>query len=193
MQTVATEVAEFTTQDDKSVEGPRVPSNTITYDARGNRVKRVDFNRDGSVAQTIVYNYDAEGRHTGYEDYAAGLSTPRKHIYTFDEKGHRVEYRMVQPTGKDADEKYVYKYDEKGNLVADELYHKTSLVSRNENVYDQQGRLISQISYNPDATVSSRIVVSLAPDGKPVERKRHDGDLLTYRVRYTYDKKGRLV
>ena len=99
----------------------------------------------------------------------------------------------MQPTGKDGDEKYVSKYDDNGSLVAEELYHKTTLVSRNENTYDQQGRLIAQVSYNPDSTVSMRIRVSLAPDGKPVERTRHDGDLLTYRVRYTYDKKGRPV
>lgn len=190
---VATEVAEFTTKDGKSVEGPRVPLHTVTYDTRGNRVKRVDFNRDGSVAQTLIYNYDTEGRSVGYEDYVSGLSEPRKHIYTLDKIGNRVGYRIVQPTGKDGDEKYTYKYDENGKLVVEELYYKTTLVSRNENTYDQQGRLISQVSYNPDATVSSRISVSLAPDGKPVERTRHDGELLTYRVRYTYDSKQRLV
>jgi hypothetical protein len=193
VQTVKTEISEFDSKDGRSVEGPRVPLHTLTYDASGNVVKRVDFNRDGSVAQTLIYNYDTEGRNVGYEDYAAGLDVPRKHIYTLDQNGNRVEYRMVQPTGKDADEKYAYKYDDKGNLVAAELFHKTSLVSRNENTYDLQGRLISQVSYNPDATVSMRIRVSFAPDGKLVERTRHDGDLLTYRVRYTYDKKGRLV
>ena len=99
VQIVSTEVAEFTTKDGKNVEGPRVPQQTVAYDARGNRVKRVDFNRDGTVAQTLVYNYDAEGRCVGYDDYAAGLSTPRKHIYTLDSKGHRVEYRIVQPEG----------------------------------------------------------------------------------------------
>jgi len=187
------EVAEFTTNDGKSVEGPRVPLHTVTYDARGNRVKRIDFNHDGSVVQTIVYNYDTEGRTIGYEDYVAGLSTPRKHIYTLDQNGNRVEYRIEQPTGKPGDEKYVYKYDDKGKLVAEELYYKTTLISRNENTYDQQGRLISQISYNPDSTVSMRIRVSFTPDGKPIERIRHDGDLLTYRVRYTYDNKRRLV
>ena len=194
VQTVSTEVAEFTTKDGKSVEGPRVPLHTVTYNAHGNRIKRVDFNRDGSVAQTLVYNYDAEGRNVGYEDYVKGLSEPRKHIYTLDKTGNRVEYRIVQPDGKASDEKYVYKYDDKGNLVAEELYYKTTtIVTRTEKTYDQQGRLISQTSYNPDSTVSMRMRVSLAPDGKPIERTRHDGDILTYRVRYTYDKKRRLV
>ena len=193
VQTVTIEVSEFVTKEGKNVEGPRVPQHTVAYDARGNRVKRVDFNRDGTVAQTLVYNYDAEGRCVGYDDYAAGLSTPRKHIYTLDSKGHRVEYRIVQPNGEAGDEKYIYKYDSNGNRVVEELYHKTSLISRNENTYDAQGRLISQISYNPDSTVSSRIRVSFAPEGKPIERTRHDGDLLTYRVRYTYDTKHRPV
>ena len=193
VQTVTTEVAEFTSKDGKSVEGSRMPLHTVTYAARGNRVKRVDFNRDGSIVQTIVYNYDPEGRNVGYEDYVTGLTTPRKHIYTLDQKGNRVGYRIVQPTGKDGDEKYAYKYDASGNLIVEELFYKTDLVSRNENTYDPQGRLITQVSYNPDATVSSRIRVSFTPDGKPAEKTRHDGDLLTYRVRYTYDKKGRPV
>ena len=136
VQTVTTEVSEFTIKEGKNVEGPRVPQHTVTYDARGNKVRRVDFNRDGSVAQTLVYNYDAEGLSVGYEDYAAGLNTPRKHIYTLDPKGHRVEYRIVQLNGAAGDEKYVYKYDSNGNRVAEELYHKTSLISRNENTYD---------------------------------------------------------
>lgn len=193
VQTVKTEVAEFTAKDGKSVEGPRMPVQTLTYDARGNRMKRIDFNRDGSVAQTLVYKYDTEGRSTGYEDYMPGLSTARKHIYVLDQNGKRAEYKILQPTGSAADEKYLYKYDANGNRVAEELYHKTSLISRNENTYDDRGRLISQVIYNPDGSTSARIKNSIGPDGKPIERTRYDGDLRTYRVRYTYDNKGRLL
>lgn len=193
VQNVMTEVAEFSMKEGKSVEGPRARLHEVSYDARGNRVKRVDFGRDGTAAQTIVYNYDAEGRHTGYEDYTSGMSTPRKHVYVLDQKGNRAEYKMVQPGGSAADERYVYKYDANGNKVAEELYHKTALVSRNENSYDNQGRLISQTIYNPDDSVAARIRVAFSPEGKLLERIRHDADLLTYRVRYTYDTKGRLV
>ena len=193
VQSVSTAVAEFTTNDGRNVEGPQMPVQTVTYDAHGNRVKRIDFNRDGSVAQTLIYAYDAEGRATGYEDYTPGLSTPRKHVYVLDQNGYRAEYGIIQPTGSAADEKYVYKYDNNGNRVAEALYHKTALVSRNENAYDDQGRLISQVIYNPDGTVSARSRISYDPAGKLLERIRHDGDLLTYKVRYTYDSKGRLT
>ena len=77
--------------------------------------------------------------------------------------------------------------------IVEELYHKTSLISRNENEYDDQGRLVSQVIYNPDGCVSSRIRNSIGPHGKAIERIRHDGDLLTYRIRYAYDSKGRLA
>ncbi|HEV8427373.1 MAG TPA: hypothetical protein VGQ41_05635 [Pyrinomonadaceae bacterium] len=193
VQIVKTEVAEFTAKDGKNVEGQHTLVQTTTYDARGNRLKRVDYNRDGSVAQTLVYTYDAEGRRIGYEDYTPGLSTSRKHVYLLDSKGNRVEYKIIQPTGSEADEKYLYKYDANGNKVAEELYHKTSLISRNENAYDAQGRLVSQTIYNPDGSISSRIQNAIAADGKPTERTRYDGDLLTYKVRYRYDQKGKLV
>ncbi len=192
VQTVMTEIVELATKDGKSGAGPRIPVQAIDYDARGNRVKKVDFNRDGSVAQTIVYNYDAEGRSTGYEDYASGLSTPRKHVYVLDQDGNRAEYKIIQPNGSAGDETYRYKYDAKKYRIAEALYHKNALISRNENTYDDQGRLISQVMYNPDGSVSSTIRNSFGPDGKPVERVRQDGDLLTYRIRYKYDSKGRL-
>jgi antitoxin component YwqK of YwqJK toxin-antitoxin module len=192
VRSVTAEVAEFTTKDGKNIEGPRMPVQTTTYDARGNRLKRVDYNHDGSVAQTLVYTYDAEGRGTGYEDYTPGLSTARKHVYVLDANGNRVEYKIIQPTGSAADEKYLYKYDANGNKIAEELYHKTSLISRNENAYDTQGRLISQTIYNPDGSISSRVQNAISADGKPTERTRYDGDLLTYKVRYAYDKKGKL-
>ena len=193
VQTVRIEVAEFTTNDGKSVEGPRMPVQTVDYDQRGNRTKRVDYNRDGSIAQTMVYSYDPEGRSTGYEDFTPGLNAPRKHIYLLASDGKRSEYKIIQPTGSTADEKYLYKYDANGNKTAEELYHKTSLISRNENSYDAQGRLISQVIYNPDNSVNARIQNTFAADGKPLERVRHDGDLLTYRVQYKYDDKGRLI
>ena len=192
VQTVTVEVAEFTAKDGKSVEGPRIPVQTVSYDARGHRTKRVDFNRDGSVAQTIVYNYDAEGRSTGYEDSMPGLSAARKHVYVLDQNGKRVEYKIVQPSGSAGDERYVYKYDAAGNLIAEDLYHKTSVISRNENAYDSQGRLVSQTMYNPDGSVSARIAKTFDAAGKLVERVRHDNDLLTYRVSYKYDNKGRV-
>jgi YD repeat-containing protein len=192
VQTVKTEVVELTDKDGKNIERPRMPVQTIDYDVRGNRLKCVDFNRDGSVVQTVVYTYDAAGRNTGYEDSTPGLANPRRHIYVLDQNGNRTEYKMTQPTGSAADERYVYKYDGQGNRIGEELYHKTTLISRNQNSFDDQGRLISQTIYNPDGTVAARIVNSFAADGKPLERVRHDGDLLTYRVRYKYDDKGRL-
>ncbi len=193
VQSVKTEVAEFTSKDGKSIENSRMPVQTITYDTRGYRMKRVDFNRDGSVAQTLIYHYDAEGRSMGYEDYMPGLSTARKHVYVLDQSGKRTEYKMIQPTGEPGEERYLYKYDANGNRIAEELWHKTSIVSRNENTYDSQGRLISQTIYLPDGSVSARIQTVLAADGKPTERTRYDGDLLTYKVRYAYDRKGKLM
>jgi hypothetical protein len=193
VHTVKTEVVELTSKHGKSVEGARMPGQMVTYDALGNRVKRVDFNSDSSVSQTLVYTYDAEGRGTGFEEYAGTLSTPRQHLYSLNDKGNRIEYRIVQPDGA-AGEKYLYKYDLIGNQVAEALYdHKGRLISRSENTFANDGSLISQLILNGDGSVSSTSNNSNDPDGKPLERIRYEGHILTYKLRYTYDSKRRLV
>jgi antitoxin component YwqK of YwqJK toxin-antitoxin module len=193
VRTVRTEAAEFTSKNGKSVEGVRVPLRTVSYDARGNRTRQVDFNHDGSVAQTLVYTYDANGRSTGYEEYTGAMSVPRKHVYVLDDKGNRIEYSFVQPDGS-AGEKYLYKYDPKGNLAEESLFdHKGGLISRNVFAYDDKGRQVSQTRHNADGSVSSIISFSYDAQGKPVERVRYESDVLTYRVRYVYDRKMRVV
>jgi hypothetical protein len=193
VRTVRHEVSEFSSSGGKSVEGRRTPVRTVTYDAKGNKVEEVEYSHDGSVSQKFVYTYNAEGRATGYEEYTAGLITPRRHIYVLDEKGNRIEYRMLQPDGADG-EKHLYKYDPSGTLIEESLNaHKGALISRNVYAYDDKGRQVSQTRYDADGSLSSTITVSYDEGGRPAERTRYEGDTLTYRVRYRYDRKGRVI
>jgi hypothetical protein len=166
---------------------------TVAYNARGNRTQQVDFNHDGSIAQTFVYTYDAQGRSTGYEEYTGTMSVPRKHVYVLDAQGNRIEYSLVQPDGS-AGEKHRYKYDAQGHVAEESLFdHKGGLISRNVIAYDDRGRQVSQTRYNADGSVSSTSSLSYDAQGKPVERVRYESDILTYRVRYVYDRKMRVV
>jgi YD repeat-containing protein len=166
---------------------------SASYDAKGNKVEEKHFGADGSVAQRFVYTFDARGRSTGYEEYSAGVGTPRRHIYVLGEKGERVEYRIVQPDGKGG-EKHLYTYDAQGRLAEERLHeHKGQLLSRNVHAYDEAGRLISQTRYDADGSVSSVARVTYDAQGRPVERTRDEGGVLTYRIRYRYDARGRVV
>lgn len=193
VKTVRHEMAEFTPGGGKRVAGRRTPVQAVTYDAKGNKVEQVGYNHDGSVALRLVYTYDAGGRGTGYEEYAGGAGNPRRHVYAFDEKSRRSEYRIVQPDGS-AGEKHVYKYDASGRLREESLQgHKGELISRNVYAYDDEGRQVSQTRYNADGSLSSTTSISYDERGKPAERVRFEGDTLTYRVRYVYDRKGRVI
>jgi hypothetical protein len=193
VQSVRTEVSEFAPEGGGSVEGRRRLLQTITYNARGDRVKLVDYNHDGSVAQTLVHTFDGLGRNNGYEEYTGGLKTPRRHVYVLDDRGRRIEYSFVQPDGS-AGEKCLYRYDARGNVVEETLHgHKGELISRNVLAYDEEGRQVSQTRYNADGSVSAIISNSYDAQGKPVERVRHEGDTLTYRVRYFYDRRMRVA
>lgn len=193
VRTIKTEASEFASQNGKSVEGARSLLRTVTYDAGGNRTKQVEFNHDGSVAQTLSYNYDARRRSTGYEEYTGGMSVPRKHVYVLDDKGNRIEYRLVQPDGA-AGEKYLYKYDANGNVAEESLFdHKGGLISRNVIAYDDKGRQVSQTRHNADGSLSSTSSFSYDAHGNLIERVRYESDILTYRVRYVYDRKMRVI
>jgi YD repeat-containing protein len=193
VKVVRHELAEFTSRGDKSVAGRRTPVQAVAYDAKGNKVEQVGYNQDGSVALRLVYTYDAGGRNTGYEEYAGGSGNPRRHVYAFDEKGQRSEYRIVQPDGSGG-EKHLYKYDARGRLLEESLQgHKGELISRNVYAYDGEDRQVSQTRYNADGSLSSTTSISYDERGKPAERVRFEGDTLTYRVRYVYDRKGRVI
>lgn len=190
---VRTEVVEFAQGDGKDVAGPRWPLQSVGYNLRGAKSRQTDFNQDGSASQTLIYASDAEGRATGYEEFSGGMTVPRKHVFVLDEKGNRVEHRIVQPDGASG-EKNLYRYDERGRLVeAKLLEHKGALLSRTVYDYDARGRQASQTIYNADGSLSSVSRVAYDARGRVTERNRFDGGLLTYRVRYRYDRRGRLV
>jgi hypothetical protein len=193
VQSVRTEAAEFAPKGGGSVAGKRRLLQVVTYNARGDRLKQVDYNHDGSVAQTLVCTFDGQGRANGYEEYTGGLTTPRQHLYVLDDRGQRIEYSFVQPDGS-AGEKYLYRHDARGNIIEETLHgHKGELISRNVFAYDDKGRPTSQTRYNADGSVSSIIASTYDAQGMPVERVRHEGDTLTYRVRYFYDRLMRVV
>lgn len=194
VRVVRTEVVELAQGDgDGAAAGPRWPLQTVGYTQRGGKSRQVDFNQDGSASQTLIYASDAEGRATGYEEFSGGMTVPRRHVFVLDEKGNRVEHRIVQPDGASG-EKNVYRYDERGRLVETKvLEHKGALLSRIVHAYDARGRRASQTIHNADGSVSSVSRVEYDARGRVAERNRFDGGLLTYRVRYTYDRRGRLV
>jgi len=100
---------------------------------------------------------------------------------------------LSQPDGS-AGEKYLYKYDVKGNTLEEALHdHKGALISRKVYGYDDRGRQISQTIYNADGSLSSTTSVSYDEGGKFIERIRREGVTVTYRVRYVYDRQGRVV
>lgn len=193
VRVVRTEVLEFAQGDGKGVADARWPLQSVGYDARGSKSRQTDFNQNGSASQTLIYASDAEGRVTGYEEFSGGMTVPRKHVFVLDEKGNRVEHKIVQPDGANG-EKNLYKYDERGRLVETKvLEHKGTLLSRIVHAYDARGRRASQTIYNADGSVSSVSRVTYDARGRVAERNRFDGGVLTYRVRYKYDRGGRLT
>lgn|SRR5215207_468403 len=193
IRAVRTEVEELMPGGVENTSGRRVPVQAVSYDARGNKAKQVDFNPDGTASQTFVYAFDAEGRAVGYEEFSGAMTVPRKHVYTLDEAGRRVEYKIVQPDGS-AGDRYSYKYDSGGRLAEESLFeHKGKPISRSVYTYDARGRQAARIGYNPDGSVSSITRRTYDARGRLAELLRLDGRLLTYRVRYTYDRSGRVL
>jgi hypothetical protein len=188
---------DFVRKDDGIVEEKRRPWYVITYNTEGNISKRASYDQSGAITAKYVHTYDANGRSTGYEEYAAlldkTLTIPRRHVYTLNEEGRKVEYILFESNGS-IGTRWVYKYDAKGNLTEEQWYdHTGRLGGRLVSTFDEKGNQTSETSYQGDGALSSKTISKFDDNGNKTEVIQYQGDTLRYKIRYSYDTKGRIL
>jgi len=152
---------------------------------------------DGSASYKHVYKYDDQGRNVGYEEYSGvldkTLTVPRRHVYTLDEKGRRREYKVYESDGT-LGSRFVDVYDEVGNKIEEQFfYHTGAMGGKTVRAYDDRGNEIRTIYYDKDKNIASRNESVYNADGRRTEWIQYYGDTLRYKIFHKYDEKGRVV
>lgn len=140
VRTVHTESVESSNKSGQWIEEVQFMQ-TISYDQKGNRVGRINYNPDGS------------------------FRSEEKGTITYDDQGRITEINSTDNLRSFAGKK-IYKYDSKGNISEEINYINVgSIGSRNAYVYDENGNISEELHYAHDDSFVSRKVYKYAPEG----------------------------
>ena len=197
VKTVEAGRTEYPLVDGKAVEGRHLVRYQTNYNERCDRTEMTDYDADGKVLHRLVYTYDELGRNTGFLEFSRivdkNLTKPRKHIYALDSNGRIVEYTVFDSDGSLSD-RFTYKYDAKGNKLEEDFY--SWMGTRGGHVvhtYDEAGHQLTATSYKSDDSVSWKTIDAYDADGKRIEWSNYQNNVLRYKIKYSYDKQGRVI
>jgi len=197
VKTVESGRTEYPMVDGKGVEGPRLVTRQTSYNEQCDRTEMTQYGPDGKILERLVYTYDALGHNTGYDEFSSildkKLTTPRKHVYVVDSNARIVEYKVLESDGS-LGSHFTYEYDPKGNKLAEDFY--TWMGTRGSRVvytYDDKGHQLSATCYQPGDTLSWNTISSYDTDGRRIEWSNFQAGVLKYKIKYRYDRQGRIV
>lgn len=166
VRTVHTESVEFSNKSGQWIEKVKFKQ-TMSYDQKGNRVGRINYNPDGTFR-----------------------SEERSNI-TYDKHGRITEINSADNLGSFGGKK-IYKYDSKGNISEETNYvNDGSMGNRNAYVYDEIGNISEELHYAHDDSFVSKKVYKYAPEGYVAEEAVYDSrSKLLRKMEVAYDAKG---
>lgn len=129
------------------------------YDGRGRTTRFLEFDRDGAIVQTLVYNYDSAGRIAEAVEYTPAGNVSERSTYKYDDRGELAEYARF---GRGGRARLRVDYSRNGDAVS-EVTHSYADGTVEEAVYEYSNGLLARKRYG-------------APNGgRIVERYDYDG------------------
>lgn len=182
------------------------------FDEAGQVVEARFFVDEDTVGERYVYHLDGDGLRIGTDIYYADGSISRETVardgqrittVRVDEDGDleneiiriydaedRLIEHLVRDESKEITERLVYAFDERGLQESTHYYAgEDLLLYKTFFEYDREGRVIEQITYNPDDSVARFVQFVYNRDGSLASQQVNE-DYITH---YTYDKEGRTV
>lgn len=216
VKTARLEIANVTTVNGQSVEGPRVLVELLSLDERGKLTEQTVKNADGSIKRKHIWKstYDAAGKLTKQQFYnERGVQTcvadftpdetgrisegifycPKKinhrEAYFYDDKGNKI--RQVHTNRRGATLVSIVFVYENGRLTEETHYAGDgTLRHRNTHVYDDQGNKREFLTTDADGGILIKMGMSYSADsrGKPAELVRYNrSNVVITRETFTYE------
>lgn len=193
---VVVEQAQFVEQEGRLVEGPCRPLSVAEYNDAGFATYREAryYSEDGSPPQTFRDLGDGKGH--SIESVALGPNGSLRWRLVREHLGDDWETATLYRAGRDVAWRMVKRRDELGRLVETTRYRGDgSLVTRDVNAYDADGRPILEEHYDTrDMEPSWRKALHHDGSGRLAEvtRSRLDGQVVN-RLTHRYDSAGHVV
>ena len=155
----------------------------VECDAYGNYTH---WTSDGS---TMEYTYDAAGHSLGRAIYNDGvLVSSTTYVWENDLQTSVI----TQMAGQDMTQKVLMTYDSAGNLLRQDSYSAETLVNYSIYAYDDQGRVATMTTYQPDGSLYSIGKYGWESKNLTITTTGPDGSVMQTAVR-TYDDAGNLL
>jgi YD repeat-containing protein len=215
VRTVRTEKAQIFLQGERTVEGPRMLTEMLVYDAAGRLLESGEYLPGETPDTKSTWKYDNAGREIEHCDFVQGSLVSRS-VSTYDQKGRIRELATYDHRGA-LDRKVIYEYKASGRQARVTEYGREGAVTgSSDETYDAQGRLLessgrgapnqSKHIYTYDAAGNrtsevehyvasgsphdSKSVYIFAEDGRLREETEYRDAALSSRKTYQYDNRG---
>lgn len=139
-------------------------------DSSGQVRKMSNYGSNGELVWYHTYSYDLDGRKSSATSYDASGNQTGQVFLTYNEAGKALRS---------------YSYTTLPN---------TGTISKNENQYDEDGKMVRSDWYDEDGTLSSYDVMEYDSSGQQIKRMQYsaEGELHYYTL-YTRDDQGRVI
>ena len=190
--------------------GKGIKSSVTKYNTKGNIIEVTNFNEEGKVISLVIYQYDSRDNKVNFERYQGNrekLQYSQKTVY--DARGNKsreygfdgqapynntfkydVDGKLSEITytiDNVPQERRVFKHT--GNKTEISIYNAANtLVNKQENIYNDQGLLVSEIRSGSSGNVVHTLGLNYNSAGSLLEEvKMRADDKLDYQKIYHYD------
>ncbi|GJQ07770.1 hypothetical protein CAPN010_19280 [Capnocytophaga cynodegmi] len=190
------------------------------YNPQGRKIEKIFYEEDGSISSKETWKYDEQGNLLeNNSDYYKGVhsfyyttykynekgklieeiwnsnSSSTKSIWKYNEKEELIEYIRYEDETVSRKEKHIYKeVGERGNLVktiwCEYKFGETFNVER---YYNEHEKLIEEIHYEENGTISSKETWKYNDKGNKIENIWYNKNGKIVKKTSKYDDKGNLI
>lgn len=126
-----------------------------TYNAQGQKTSSLDYDGSGNITYGYYYEYDEQGNLTKEKNFDENESAfDLVYSYEYDASGKPIVRKEARGEGNQPHSITNYIYDDAGNLQKTTTQNKDGLIFQ-ENFYDEQEKVVAEITYNLDSAVSA--------------------------------------
>ncbi|MCD6013286.1 MAG: hypothetical protein K0Q79_3148 [Flavipsychrobacter sp.] len=152
--------------------------NTFKYDNNGVLVGHNQYNGNGKLEDSTLYQVDVRGNKEDWNRYKSDGTLEWNHNTEYDNQGNRIEWSEYY-RGK-LKNRHTYKYDDKKNIIEENFYDGDGRIKLKEVFsYDDKGNMTQVIDYNQNGNYQSRYTYKYDSKGNVVEEKAFDREKST--------------